>query len=155
MPSTEHYRTLISEIPCGTERKVYQVLCNHVGENHAISLRDLAVLTFGHPTEYRLINGEKVYNFDDVERKTRKVIETLRREYRIPVMANSGKAGRWLAADPDELEKTITEMVNRAHNILAVAQELRQAHIPAPDPWSYNQQPVSQDALFNVNLCNV
>jgi len=110
MPTTEHYRKLISEIPFGVERKVFQTLCLHVGEENAISLRDLAILTFGHPTDYRLLHGERVYNFDDVERKTRKVIETLRREYRIPVMSNSGKAGRWLAADADELATTVAEM---------------------------------------------
>ena len=148
MPTTDHYRTLVSEIPYGIERKIYQILCNHVGENHAISLRDLAVLTFGHPTEYRLINGERVYDFGDIERQTRKVIEILRREYHIPVMANSGKAGCWLAADADELEKTITEMVNRAHNMLEVANQLRQARIPSHDPWSCNKQTIMQEVLF-------
>jgi hypothetical protein len=82
------------------------------------------------------------------------VIETLRREYRVPVMANSGKPGRWLAADADELDKTIAEMMSRANNMLDVANQLRQARIPSPDPWSYESKPVTQDALFNVNICN-
>lgn len=148
MPTTEHYRKLISEIPFGVERKVFQTLCLHVGEENAISLRDLAVLAFGHPTKYHLMNGERVYDFGDIERQTRKVIEILRREYHIPVMANSGKAGRWLAADADELEKTITEMVNRAHNMLEVANQLRQARIPSHDPWSCNKQTIMQEVLF-------
>lgn len=148
MPTTSYYQLNIKNIPLGAERKVYEHLCNHVGERNAISLRDLAVLTFGHPTEYRLLHGERVYNFDDIERKTRKVIEILRREYHIPVMANSGKAGRWLAADAEELDKTITEMINRAHNMLEVANQLRQARIPSHDPWSCNKQTIMQEVLF-------
>jgi hypothetical protein len=63
-------------------------------------------------------------------------------------MSNSGKAGRWLAADAEELDKTITEMINRAHNMLEVANQLRQAHIPAAGPWSHNKNAVVQEVLF-------
>lgn len=71
MPTTKYFDEVISKLPPGLER-------------NAISLRDLTKLAFG------------TYN-STTERQCREAIEILRRDYHIPVLSHSGKAGRWLA----------------------------------------------------------
>lgn len=134
MPTTKYYEEVISKIPLGAERKIYNTLCNHVGERNAISLRDLTKLAFG-----------GLYN-STTERQCREAIEVLRRDYHIPVLSHSGKAGRWLAANAAELQETVSEMEDRARNTMIVAQALRQARIPGRDPFS--EKPAVQEKLL-------
>lgn len=136
MPTTPYHQQYIAVLPYGAERKVYQALCNHVGERNAISLRDLTKLAFG-----------GAYT-TTTERQCREAIRILRVEHHIPVMSHSGKPGRWLAADADEIAVSATELENRAYADLEAAKALRQAHIPAADPWEFKKQSVVQEVLF-------
>lgn len=132
MPTTKYFDEVISKLPPGLERKIYGILTQHVGERNAISLRDLAKLAFG------------TYN-STTERQCREAIEILRRDYHIPVLSHSGKAGRWLAGSIQELQETIAEMETRGRNTLATAQALRQARIPGRDPFA---EKAVQEALL-------
>ena len=133
MPTTEYYQKYIAQLPFGAERKEYQVLCNHVGERNAISLRDLTRLCFG-----------GVFS-TTTERQCREAIEVLRRDYGVPVLSHSGKPGRWLAANHEELQQTVSEMETRRRHLDQVIQALRQARIPSRDPFAEKHV---QEGLF-------
>ena len=82
--------------------KVFSILMDHVGFADAIDLEKLSTMVFGGSTEKDL-------------RKTRKIIEELRKLYNVPVMSTAGQSGRWLATGPDELfteAKRLTEYAN-------------------------------------------
>jgi len=133
MPTTKYYDEVVSKIPLGVERKIYSVLCNHVGERNAISLRDLTKLAFG-----------GLYN-STTERQCREAIRVLRIEHHIPVMSHSGKPGRWMAATDDEITVSATELETRAYADLETAKALRQARIHGRDP--FQERPL-QEALL-------
>ena len=131
MTPKQIYEQILREIPAGAERQVYEVLTGHIGERNAIRIEELA---------YQVFQSRG----DTAVRKTRDVIEieTLRTNYRVPVMSNSGKAGRWLAASEEELQSTIADLEARKGHIEDVIRSLRQARIPAQQPvFSKPEQP--------------
>ena len=79
MTPRDYYRKLSHDITDGEIRLVAFTMADYVGEDNAVRLEDLCKLT----------------SMD--ERKVRMILERLVTEYRLPVCAHSGKAGRWLA----------------------------------------------------------
>ncbi len=110
MTTTPFYDDLIASMPQGLERRVFEVLKGHVGEANKIRLDDLCLAVLG------------AFNAT-TERQVREAIEVLRRDYHAPVISESGKPGRWLAA-----------MENRHNHLGEVIRSLRQAQVPARTP---------------------
>ena len=121
MTTTPFYDDLIASMPQGLERRVFEVLKGHVGEANKIRLDDLCLAVLG------------AFNAT-TERQVREAIEVLRRDYHAPVISESGKPGRWLAANVDELKICIAEMENRHNHLGEVIRSLRQAQVPARTP---------------------
>lgn len=121
MTTTPFYDDLIAAMPAGLERRVFDVLKEHVGEANKIRLDDLCREVLG------------AFNAT-TERQVREAIEVLRRDYHAPVISESGKSGRWLAADVAELQACINEMQNRHNHLGEVIRSLRQAQVPARSP---------------------
>ncbi len=123
MSITSFYQNILDTMEEGLEYRVFDCLASggHIGEENKITLEALAVRVLGKYTT-------------TTERQIREAIETLRRDHRVPVLSESGKAGRWLAATKDELDACVAEMEARHRNLGDVIRSLRQAHIPAQAP---------------------
>lgn len=116
MSTTTFYDEILADIPDGLERNVLSALMQHIGERNKIALKMLTIEVLGEFTS-------------TTERQVREVIERLRRKG-VAVISESGKSGRWLAADKSELEACVLEMEARHRNLGEVIRSLRQAQIP-------------------------
>lgn len=117
MSTTQFYDEILADIPDGLERDVLNTLMQHVGETNKITLKALTVEILG--------------DFSSTtERQVREVIERLRRKG-VAIISESGKAGRWLAANKSELDACVSEMEARHRNLGEVIRSLRLAQIPA------------------------
>ncbi len=121
MSTTPFYDELLDNMPEGLVHEIFEVLTNHVGEQNKITLHDLTVAILGK------------FN-TTTERQMREAIEMLRRDHRVPVLSESGKSGRWLAASKSELEACVAEMEARHRHLGDVIRSMRQASIPAIAP---------------------
>ena len=121
MDPAKYYGELVDGLADAEQRKAARTLTYHVGEENAISLRDLALAVFGTATESDL-------------RKTRYALETLIEEHGFPVCSHSGKAGRWLPGTKEEALEAARERESRAEKLLASAKKLRAAKLPAGLP---------------------
>ena len=116
MTTIRFYDKIIARLPQGLEANVLRVLLAHVGAENAISLDELTqtVLDTSNPTS---------------DRQVREAIERLRRRG-IPVLSESGRAGRWLAANREELARCVAEMQTRAGTLQQTIAALRRASVP-------------------------
>jgi hypothetical protein len=121
MDPAKYYGELVESIQDMELRQAARTLTFHVGENQAISLRDLAFAVL------------KCAD-DNALRKTRAILETLIEEHGFPVCSRSGKAGRWLPGTKEEALKAAKEREDRAVKLLASAKMLRAAKLPAGLP---------------------
>jgi hypothetical protein len=96
MTPRDYYRKLSHDITDGEIRFVALTMADYVGEDNAVRLEDLC----------------KLLAMD--ERKVRMILERLVTEYRLPVCAHSGKAGRWLARTYEDATVTQAEHYARA-----------------------------------------
>jgi len=116
-----YYSELLHSI---TEQDVYDVLKYmrfHIGEGHQISLKDLAITAFGE------------FN-DSIERKTRKCLEILVTDYHVPIGAYSGKAGRWICASAEEVERVAADLESRVQSTNDRIAALRRIPLPYREP---------------------
>ena len=129
--STPQYHQLRASITDDHIRKVFDVLLEHVGQDNAINIDDIA---------------HAVYQSrgDNAVRKARDVIEILRTDYRIPVCSTSGKTGRWLAASEEEKEMCIRDYAARLESTQKVINALRAAKVPASSELRPVEKPVQQ-----------
>lgn len=115
------YEQLVKDIADADMRKVAQVMLAHVGEKNLITLDDLARKAFGRYTQ-------------STERKTRLILAQLVNEYHMPIGAYSGKAGRWLCADDEELSRVIMDLTARHNETGNRIHSLRLAKVPPKEP---------------------
>ena len=115
------YEQLVSQIDDGDVRMVAQVMLSHVGEKNLITLEDLARHAFGK------------YN-ESTERKTRLVLAKLVTDHHMPIGAYSGKAGRWLCADEEELGRVIMDLTARHNETGNRIHSLRLSKVPPKEP---------------------
>lgn len=125
MNPVEFYVTLLASIQEEDIQRVARIMLDHIGEERAINLPDLVRQSFG---EYNT----------STERKTRLVLEDLVTKYRLPIGAISGKAGRWLCANAEEVSRVVSDLESRRDATNNRIHSLRTAHIPAAPA----QQPV-------------
>lgn len=116
-----YYQNLLAAIRESDIRRVAEIMLKHVGEGNSINISQIAVQTFGH------------YN-TTTERQTRSALETLVRQYRMPIGAYSGKNGRWLCASEDERQRAIADLEKRVSSTNERIRSLRHAVIPANEP---------------------
>lgn len=117
----DFYKNLLSTIQERDIKNVAFVMLSHIGEDNSITLKALAMRVYGEFT-------------DSTERKTRAVLEDLVTRYRFPVGASSGKSGRWLCKDRQEIEKVVSDLESRrdaTNNRIAC---LRSAVVPVKVP---------------------
>jgi len=136
----EVYFRLASEITEADERKTIEIMAHHVGEENAIPLGELAQKVLG-----------KVN--DNTKRQMRIILERLVDSYRIPICANSGKAGRWIGTTNSQVEHTAVELISRGNADHKRARSLRKAKLPHELAAEYmamdNVAPV-QGTLFEM-----
>lgn len=115
------YTSLLATIQESDIRAVAAVMLSHIGEENSVTLKALAMRVYGEFTA-------------SSERKTRSVLEELVTRYRFPIGAYSGKAGRWLCKDRNEIEQVVADLESRrdaTNNRIAC---LRSAVIPVRVP---------------------
>lgn len=114
----ETYQKIVNSITTYDERKCSRIMLEHIGYENRITLEELTRSLFGAMTANN-------------ERKTRLILETLVSHYRLPVCATSGIAGRWLAANREEIESTARDLESRIPDIQERARALRSCVLPA------------------------
>ena len=127
-----YYSELLRSI---TEQDVYAVLrvmLNHVGEDNAVHLSDIADQVFGIAYYDDDENGNQVPVHHD--RKTRACLETLVTKYGVPIGAYSGKAGRWICASAEEIERVAADLESRVQSTNDRIAALRRIPLPYHEP---------------------
>lgn len=132
MSTTVRYETILATIPESLARDIFHVMLDYVGVENPILIDDLARRVLGKATSTTI-------------RQTREALETLRRDHHIPVISQSGKAGRYLAATEEEKDNFVVEMQARANSLLAEIDSMKKAQIPVVSPFDL---PVAQLSLF-------
>lgn len=127
MSKTAFYISLCKSMDDDAPRRVLGVLVSHIGRTNAISIDALAAKTRLH------------------ERQVRDAIETLRTDYHIPVMSESGKSGRWIAETRNEIAECIAELQARVDSTRRVIDGLRAATLPVDERL---EKTVQQPGLF-------
>lgn len=129
MTTTPYYDHILATMPPGVEHQVLAVLRSHIGSDNRISLNQLT----------KLVTGKVTLT---TTRHVRLAIETLRRDYGIAVLSESGRPGRWLAATEDERQECLREFKSRLSHLEAVVQALSRARIPPPSETQLVQPPL-------------
>ena len=113
MNPNDYYRLKSAEITEADVRLVAACMSDHVGEENAVRLEAL------------------VKRCGLGERQVRDILETLVREYRWPIGAHAGKAGRWIIANDKERWHVANELLSRENELRARRRIIEQAHLPA------------------------
>lgn len=113
MNPNDYYRLKSAEITEADVRLVAACMSEHVGEENAVRLEAL------------------VKRCGLGERQVRDILETLVKEYRWPIGAHAGKAGRWIIANDKERWHVANELLSRENELRARRRIIEQAHLPA------------------------
>ncbi|HAD07704.1 MAG TPA: hypothetical protein DCE76_11165 [Anaerolineaceae bacterium] len=116
MRPEEYFAELAGSIGEQDEQKILKILSAHVGEENAIDLKSLTIQAFGEYTT-------------STERKTRLVLESLVTKYHVPVGAYSGKAGRFICKDDEEIERVTADLEARKQALEERIRALRGAEV--------------------------
>ena len=88
-------------------------MSDHVGEENAVRMEKLVA---------RCGLGE---------RQVRDILEVLVKDYKWPIGAHAGKAGRWIIANEQERWRVANELLSRENELRARRKVIEQAHILA------------------------
>ena len=130
MNPNDYYRLKSAEIKEADIRLVAAVMSEHVGEENLIRIEALC----------------RRVSMDD--RKVRIILARLVKEYKVPVCAHSGKAGRWLALSYDEARPTQMEHYSRSKEDKLRGDAYNQCDYPPVD--NAKEIEVKQSALFDL-----
>ncbi len=114
---TEFFREIVGSITDEETLKIASIMLRHIGEEHLIELKELAVQAFGE------------FN-PATERKTRLILAELVEKHKLPVGAYSGKSGRWLCVDEEEKERVIQDLEARHNSLQDRIRNIRMARTP-------------------------
>jgi hypothetical protein len=117
----EFYAALIENISVDDIKQVAKIMLSYVGEENAVTLKALTIRIFGEFTT-------------NTERKTRLILEELVTKYHFPIGAYSGKSGRWLCKNKDEIELVVADLESRRNATANRIRALNMAVVPAPIP---------------------
>jgi len=113
MKPNDYYRLKSAEIKEADIRLVAAVMSEHVGEENAVRMEKLVA---------RCGLGE---------RQVRDILEVLVKDYKWPIGAHAGKAGRWIIANDKERWHVANELLSRENELRARRRIIEQAHLPA------------------------
>jgi hypothetical protein len=113
MNPIDFYRMKSAEIKEADIRLVAAVMSEHVGEENAVRMEKLVA---------RCGLGE---------RQVRDILEVLVKDYKWPIGAHAGKAGRWIIANEQERWHVANELLSRENELRARRKVIEQAHLPA------------------------
>ena len=113
MNPNDYYRLKSAEIKEADIRLVAAVMSEHVGQENAVRLESLMA---------RCGLGE---------RQVRDILEVLVKDYKWPIGAHAGKAGRWIIANEQERWRVANELLSREDELRARRKVIEQAHLPA------------------------
>ena len=113
MKPNDYYRLKSAEIKEADIRLVAAVMSEHVGQENAVRLESLVA---------RCGLGE---------RQVRDILEVLVKEYKWPIGAHAGKAGRFIITNEQERWHVANELLSRENELRARRKVIEQAHIPA------------------------
>lgn len=127
MNPNDYYRMKSAEIQEADIRLVAACMSEHIGEENAVRLdRPVARCGLG-------------------ERQVRDILEVLVKDYKWPIGAHAGKAGRWIIATEEERWHVANELLSRENELRARRRIIEQAHLPTKSELD-NQVP--QMGLF-------
>ena len=113
MNPSDYYRWKSDEIKEADIRLVASCMSEHIGQDNAVKLERLVARTgLG-------------------ERQVRDILEVLVKDYKCPIGAHAGKAGRWIIATEEERWHVANELLSRENEIRMRRKAIEQAHIPA------------------------
>ena len=113
MQPSEYYRWKSAEIKEADIRLVASCMSEHIGQDNAVKLERLVARTgLG-------------------ERQVRDILEVLVKDYKWPIGAHAGKAGRWIISTEEERWHVANELLSRENEIRMRRKAIEQAHIPA------------------------
>ena len=113
MNPTDFYRMKSAEIQEADIRLVAACMSEHIGQDNAVKLERLVARTgLG-------------------ERQVRDILEVLVKDYKWPIGAHAGKAGRWIIETEEERWHVANELLSRENELRARRKVIEQAHIPA------------------------
>jgi len=113
MKPNDYYRLKSAEIKEADIRLVAAVMSEHVGEENAVRMEKLVA---------RCGLGE---------RQVRDILEVLVKDYKWPIGAHAGKAGRWIIENEQERWHVANELLSRENELRARRKVIEQAHLPA------------------------
>ena len=113
MNPNDYYRLKSAEIKEADIRLVAAVMSEHVGEENAVRMEKLVA---------RCGLGE---------RQVRDILEVLVKDYKWPIGAHAGKAGRWIIANEQERWRVANELLSRENELRARRRIIELAHLPA------------------------
>ncbi len=113
MNPNDYYRLKSAEIKEADIRLVAACMSEHVGEENAVRLETLVA---------RCGLGE---------RQVRDILEVLVKDYKWPIGAHAGKAGRFIITNDHERWHVANELLSRENELRARRRIIEQAHLPA------------------------
>lgn len=136
MATNPIYERLLPQVTDETERRIMEILVEHVGQENRIACDDLvrqAIYGYGSFARPKATD----------DRKVRLAIASLQ-EQGYPILSDSGEGGRWLAK-PEEIETYVAELESRREALAQKIRALRQADKLA---WIDPPKPLLQERLF-------
>jgi len=130
MNPREYYLLLTASITDDDIRRVADCMAEHIGADNAVRIEDLSERVGMH------------------ERQVRDILATLVKQYRLPVCASSGGAGRWIAANEDERWRSIRDLDSRIKELYERREALLTAKIPSTMELNRAEARVIQKGLF-------
>jgi hypothetical protein len=112
MNPNDYYRLKSAEIKEADIRLVAAVMSEHVGQENAVRLESLVA---------RSGLGE---------RQVRDILGVLVKDYKWPIGAHAGKAGRFIIANEQERWHVANELLSREDELRARRRIIEQAHLP-------------------------
>ncbi len=113
MNPSDYYRWKSDEIKEADIRLVAAVMSEHVGQENAVRLESL------------------VSRCGLGERQVRDILEVLVKDYKWPIGAHAGKAGRWIIENEEERWHVANELLSRENEIRMRRKAIEQAQLPA------------------------
>ena len=130
------YNHLLLQVTPGLERRIMQIMIDHIGQENRIKREDLV---------RRAIYGDGSFAriTDSDDRKLRAAIADLQGQG-YPILSDSGEGGRWLAK-PEEIVGYVAELESRREALAEKIRALRRADKLA---WVAQEKPPAQGRLF-------
>ena len=127
-PKEYYTKVIMPRVTDAKVRELVEIMADHVGIDNQIQLSELC---------------ERL-NLD--ERGVRIAIAKLVNDYRVPVGAISGKAGRWIIQNEHEMNLVVNDLERRTASTNARIRNLRAIAIPELEPVAKVERVIEEKA---------